>query len=131
MMKKTIFTAMLTALVISAGAADYDYLVFTLTDGNTKAIAASNLNITFTGGNLVATSGTETLATIALSELSKMEFSNDGTAGISAISVDELTIDGGMSVYDLNGRKLPTVTKLSRGIYILKGNGRTLKVQVK
>ena len=131
-MKKKIIMACLMALTsITLQAADYQYLVFTLTDGTTQSITAQDLTLTFTGGNLTAQSGTESL-TIPLTSLTKMAFSNDGsTTGISTISSDGIQTDADAEVYDLNGRRLPSNTTLQRGIYIIKRNGQTTKVKVK
>ena len=74
-MKKLLILTMLAALTTGARAAEYNYLVFTLSDGSEQAIVATGLNITFTDGNLVATTGNETLATIPLASLLKMQFS--------------------------------------------------------
>ncbi len=128
-MKKAVILTLLTALTLGTRAADYNYLVFTLNDNTTQAITASNLNITFANGNLIATSGSESL-TIALTSLAKMEFSNDNTTGIEAIEAT-LNPDEATEIYDLNGRRIPSGTQLSRGIYIIKSNGKTTKVQVK
>ena len=68
--------------------------------------------------------------TIALTDLAKMEFSNKLPTGINNIRTD-VTIDDNTEIYDLNGRRLPSSTTLARGIYIIKSNGKTSKVQVK
>lgn len=128
-MKKTIILSLLMLLTIGSQAADYNYMVFTLSDNTTKSITATDLSISFTGGNLVATSGNSTV-TIPLTQLSKMEFSNDGTTGIDSIETD-VTIDEATEIYDMNGRRMPNGSNLSRGIYIIKSNGKTTKVQVK
>lgn len=128
-MKKLLILTMLAALTLGARAAEYNYLVFTLNDGTTQSVSATDLNITFANGNLTATSGSNTV-TIALSSLTKMEFSNDGTTGIDRVSYDFVITDD-TEVYDLNGRRLPSTANLSRGIYIIKSNSKTTKVQVK
>lgn len=131
MKKKYFLLALLTILTSTLRASDYQYLVFTLTDGTTRSITAQDLTLTFTGGNLTAQSGTESL-TIPLTSLTKMAFSNDGsTTGISTISSDGIQTDADAEVYDLNGRRIPSNTTLQRGIYIIKRNGQTTKVQVK
>lgn len=130
MMKKTILIALLGALTTGASAGDYQYLVFTTASG-TQAVAASNLTLSISGTNLVAASGTETLATIPLSDLTKMEFSTDGTTGISTLKATDLTLDDTTEVYDLNGRRMPTGGNLPTGVYIVKTNGRTIKVAVR
>lgn len=130
-MKKTIMLSLLIALSVAARATDYSYMVFTLNDNTTQSIPASDLSITFSGGNLIATSGSSTV-TIALSNLQKMAFSNESsTTGIQAIESAALTIDDATEIYDMNGRRIPSGSQLSRGIYIIKSNGRTSKVQVK
>ena len=130
-MKKTIILTLLCVFAMTTMAADYTYLVFTLSDGSTKAVTASNLNISFTADNLVATNGSETLATLPLASLSSMEFSNDGTTGISQISADQLITDANTVIYDINGRQMPQGASLPKGIYILKNNNRTLKVTIR
>ena len=128
-MKKAMILTLLTAFTLGLRAADYDYLVFTLSDGTQQSVSASNLNITFANGNLTATSGSNTV-TIALGSLAKMEFSNEGSTGISTVSCDFTATDD-TEIYDMNGRRLPNSASLSRGIYIIKSNGKTSKVQVK
>ena len=130
-MKKTMILTLLCALYMGAQAADYNYLVFTMNDNTTQTIAASNLTMSFGDGKLTVSNGTTTLATITLADLAKMEFSNTESTGISTISTDRLTIDETTQVYDLNGRQLPSGTQLQRGIYIVKTNGRTIKVQIR
>ena len=130
-MKKTMILTLLCALYMGAQAADYNYLVFTMNDNTTQTIAASNLTMSFGDGKLTVSNGTTTLATITLADLAKMEFSNTESTGISTISTDRLTIDETTQVYDMNGRQLPSGTQLQRGIYIVKTNGRTIKVQIR
>lgn len=129
-MKKSLILTLLAILTtVGMRAADYQYLVFTLSDGTTQAIAATNLNISFADGNLVATNGTETLATLPLTTLTQMEFSNDGTTGITATNFTNFT-DSANEWYDLNGRKLDAAPS-TRGVYILKNNSKTIKVSIK
>jgi len=131
-MKKTILLAMLCIVSsLSMRAGDYQYMVFTLSDGTTQAVTATNLTIAFAGNNLVATSGNETVATIALSELTSMEFSTDGTTGISQINVNQLVTDDNTVIYDMQGRQMPQGAALPKGVYIVKNNKRTLKVNIR
>ena len=120
---------MLCTLFMGARAADYNYLVFTLNDGSEQAIVATGLNITFTDGNLVATSANETLATIPLITLQKMQFSESNTTGISNLST--VSQDDIKAIYDLQGRMMPLDTQLPKGTYIIKTSSRTIKVFVK
>jgi hypothetical protein len=119
---------LLCALYLGARAADYNYLVFTLNDGSEQAIVANGLNITFTDGNLVAATASETLATIPLATLQKMQFS-ESTTGISDLPTD--SDDDIKAIYDLQGRMMPLDTQLPKGTYIVKTSRRTIKVHVK
>lgn len=119
---------LLCALYLGARAADYNYLVFTLNDGSEQAIVANGLNITFTDGNLVAATASETLATIPLATLQKMQFS-ESTTGISDLPTDG--DDDIKAIYDLQGRMMPLDTQLPKGTYIVKTSRRNIKVHVK
>lgn len=112
----------------------YQYLVFTMTDGTATAVTASNLNISFSDDNLIATSGEETLATLPLASLAKMEFSTEAPTptGIQNISVDKLITDDSVTIYDINGRQMPRNTQLTKGVYIVKtATGKTIKTYIK
>jgi len=128
-MKKTMILMLLSVITLVTRAADYNYLVFTLTDGSEQAIVAANLNITFTDGNLVATTANETLATIPLASLQKMQFSETNTAGISALPIDGQ--DDIKAIYDLQGHMMPLDTQLPKGTYIVKTSSRTIKVNIR
>ena len=127
-MKRMMILTLLCALYLGARAADYNYLVFTLNDGSEQAIVANGLNITFTDGNLVAATASETLATIPLATLQKMPFS-ESTTGISALPTDG--DDDIKATSDLQGRMMPLDTQLPKGTYIVKTSRRTIKVHVK
>ena len=120
---------LLSVITMATRAADYNYLVFTLNDGSEQAIVATNLSITFTDGNLVATTADETLATIPLTTLQKMQFSESNTTAISALPLDGQ--DDIKAIYDLQGRMMPLNTQLPKGTYIVKTSSRTIKVFVK
>ena len=120
---------LLSVITLATRAADYNYLVFTLNDGSEQAIVATNLNITFTDGNLVATTANETLATIPLATLQKMQFSESNTTDISGLQLESQ--DDIKAIYDLQGRTMPLNTQLPKGTYIVKTSSRTIKVFVK
>ena len=122
---------LLCILATRMQAGDYQYVVFTLNNGTTQAVTATNLSITFTSDNLVATSGNETLATLPLSTLTSMEFSTDGTTGISQITADQLITDDNTVIYDMQGRQMPQGAALPKGVYIVKNNNRTFKVNIR
>ena len=128
-MKRLTILTLLSVITMATRAADYNYLVFTLNDGSEQAIVATNLNITFTNGNLVATTANETLATIPLATLQKMQFSESNTTDISGLQLDSQ--DDIKAIYDLQGRTMPLNTQLPKGTYIVKTSSRTIKVFVK
>ena len=140
-MKKSIFLTLLCILSsLSMRAADYQYMVFTMNDGTTQAVTATDLTISFANDNLIASSGSETLATLPLATLASMEFSNDGnTTAISTVNADETAVldvnsiitDSNTVIYDLQGRVIPHGSVLSKGTYIVKNNKRTIKVNVR
>lgn len=129
MIRKTILLSLLSVISPMTWAADYNYLVFTMNDGSEQAIVANNINMTFTDGNLVATTANETLITIPLTSLQKMQFSETNTTSISGLPLDSK--DDIKAIYDLNGRMMPLDTQLPKGTYILKTSSRTIKVFVK
>ena len=128
-MKRLTILTLLSVITLATRAADYNYLVFTLNDGSEQAIVATNLNITFTDGNLVATTANETLATIPLATLQKMQFSESNTTAISGLQLESQ--DDIKAIYDLQGRTMPLNTQLPKGTYIVKTSSRTIKVFVK
>lgn len=140
-MKKSIFLTLLCILSsLSMRAADYQYMVFTMNDGTTQAVTATDLTISFANDNLIASSGSETLATLPLATLASMEFSNDGnTTAISTVNADETAVldvnsiitDSNTVIYDLQGRVIPHGSALTKGTYIVKNNKRTIKVNVR
>ena len=128
-MKKRLFIlSLLSVLTFGMKAADYNYLVFTLTDGSTQSIAAMGTSISMSDGTLTATNGS-TIVTIPLTNLAKMAFSNDpGTTGIEAIDTEFLTMDENVTIYDLQGRRVAK-SQLRQGIYIVKNGEKTYKVR--
>lgn len=120
---------------LAAQAADYQYLNIEKNDGTALSLTAIGLDMTYKDGNLVATNGSET-ATIALTDISRMFFSN--TKDVTAIAdITTIADDGEATVYNLAGRRLAegrmqeVKTQLRKGVYIVKLNSKTLKVQVK
>ena len=130
---------MILAGTLAAQAADYEYLTIEKSDGTAQSLTAVGLKITFSNGNLMATSGTER-ATIALSDLSRMYFSNTKEAtAIDNLQMDDLqsAADKDIEIYDLQGRRIKgqigksSNSQMPKGIYLVKQNNKTKKVQVK
>ena len=139
-MKKTIILTLLCIVSsMSMRAADYQYLVFTMNNGSTLAVTATDLTISFANDNLIATSGNEKLATLPLVTLASMEFSNDkGTTAINVVSADgavldvnSIITDANTAIYDMQGRMMPQGSALPKGTYIVKNNNRTIKVNIR
>ena len=139
-MKKTIILTLLCIVSsISMRAADYQYLVFTMNNGSTLAVTATDLTISFANDHLIATSGNETLATLPLATLASMEFSNDnGITAINVVSADgavldvnSIITDANTAIYDMQGRMMPQGSALPKGTYIVKNNNRTIKVNIR
>lgn len=130
MRKKVLSLTLLAALSMRMQAADYQYLVFTMADGTTQCMSATGLTMSFKEGTLTVTNGTTTL-TFSTAQLAKMEFSNSESAGISTVSLDDVNSDN-VQITDLKGRRMTQPFKeLPKGVYIIKSNGKTTKVQVK
>lgn len=133
-MKKTLLTLLAAgALALPVSADDYTYLTLTLQDNQQQSLVASGLTLTFSGSNMIATvNGTST--TFALSDLQSMAFTSE------AASVDKLTVDtanGPLHVYSLQGidfGEFDNIEQLrsqcGKGVYVVKQNGKTLKITV-
>ncbi len=121
---------------LAAQAADYQYLTIEKKDGTALSMTAIGLNITYANGKMTATNGTET-ATLALTELSRMFFSNTKDATAIA-TIEDLQPETAATVYDLSGRLvasevMPSALSslLRKGVYIVRQNTKTVKIQVK
>ena len=125
-MKKLFLTLLTAAAIVTAQAADYQYLTFEMTDGTKASVEAANLSLTFDGTTLKV--GTETFV---LTNLAKMYFStNNQTTGISQIENGELKIDNFTEIFDLKGNKV-SKDQMRKGIYIVKTKNGTVKLTVK
>jgi len=125
-MKKLFLTLLTAAAIVTAQAADYQYLTFEMTDGTKASVEAANLSLTFDGTTLKV--GTETFV---LTNLAKMYFStNNQTTGISQIENGELKIDNFTEIFDLNGNKV-SKDQMRKGIYIVKTKNGTAKLTIK
>lgn len=134
-MKKLLLSLILTAAGLTAHAADYTYFVIRHQDGTATILSASRLHITFSDGNLIASSSTVS-ATLALSDLSAMYFSNDGTTGIEGVTTD--TDSGDATAYDTAGRfvaRAASLTALKQtlrpGLYVIRTKTETLKTLIR
>lgn len=116
-------------------AADFDYFILRQTDGTVTALSSANLRITFSDGNLVATSSSGS-TTLPLTSMDAMFFSATNLAGIKSVSNQSDT--GGIVVYNVAGVAVAkgdsmddAVKDLQRGLYIVKRGSTVNKIQIK
>lgn len=134
-MKKPLLCAIL-ALSALAGRAEYNRLVFHTLDGNVQAVGLTELNITFADGEMIATSKGESVR-VNVASLDFMEFADDGTGAIDAVSAAE-RLAGAVTVYTADGQlhgRFPSVTEacaaLPGGIYLFQTErGTTSKIMI-
>jgi len=126
-MKKSLLTFVAIVVSLMAQAYDYPYLAFQTSDGTVSTVSVESLSITFSDGQLVATSS-DGSQTFTISDLTKMYFSTEGTTAIEDIATEKA--DGIGDIYDLTGRKVDT-KEMKRGIYIIKTSNGTRKVTIK
>ena len=127
-MKKIMFFLMTMVGGVTAQADDatYSYLTFETVDGAKTSVSVTSLpmSVNVSGGTLTVGGQTFTLA-----DLSKMYFSNTNeTTAIQEVKAADLDDDA--DIYDLQGRKV-TKAQMRRGIYVVKTNGGTYKVNVR
>lgn len=129
-MKKVLFVLLMMTGMLTAHADSYTYLTFEKSDGTLTSVPLSSLSITISGTTLTA--GDQTFA---LADLTKMYFT---TADVTAIDEVKTAVNGEVEVFSMNGvamGKYTTVQKamssLRTGVYIVKSNGKTVKVAVK
>lgn len=125
-------------MVITALAANAEFnrLVFRTLEGDEQSVGLSDLNISFTNGEMVAISEGESVK-ISLASLKSMEFCNNH-AGIINIFADK-EFEGKVLVYNADGQFYgfyesvkSACAKLPSGIYIFKAeNGLTSKIMIK
>ena len=125
-MNKLLLTLLTTAAMVTASAADYQYLTFEMTDGTKASVEAANLSLIFDGTTLKV--GKELFM---LTNLTKMYFSTgDETTGISQIENGELKLDNSTEFFDLKGNRV-SKDQIRKGIYIVKTKNGTAKLTVR
>ena len=152
---RTILTVLLMALFTTATADNYTYLTVSEQGTETSFEVNSISKITFDTTNMTLHLTNGTTQQLPLAKLSKMFFSNNGAAGITNLRTDEaqLSMEGGvlkvktkapahLIIYNIDGSVVKSmethagetevnVGDLSKGIYIIKVNGKAMKVQAK
>ena len=135
---KHILTLLFCASAITASAQSYDFLTFQKSTGTETSLRSDHVKITFEGGNLVATNGSETFRA-PLNEMAKMFFSNTATGIQSVNTSDDASIVNGhlstnapvgsrICVIGMDGRQLNPNAPISKGTYLVRINNTTFKV---
>lgn len=139
-MKQIILTLLFAAGAFQASAQSLDYLTFRQADGTETSLGIDNLVITFTNGRLTADNGEQQFST-ALTDMDRMFFAATPTAidqAVTAPAAGRVRIVGGRllidgtpatdaAVYSLDGRR-QSPTRLTRGVYVVRIQGETLKL---
>ena len=134
-MKKVLILFMLALTTIAVKAGSYEYLVIVDNSSNATSFVSDGLTLTYSGTTLTVTPASGSSSTFDTKSLSKMYFSST-TTGLAAINAE---VDGGsVQVFDMGGRSYGTfnsitdaIGKLSKGVYVMKGNQKTIKMNVK
>lgn len=134
-MKRLLIIAFMMSICGHIVAADFDYFILRQTDGTVTALSSANLRITFSDGNLVATSSSGS-TTLPLTTMDAMFFSATNLAGIKSVSNQSDT--GGIVVYNMAGVAVAkgdsmddAVKDLQRGLYIVKRGSTVNKIQIR
>lgn len=135
-----------------ATAEGYDYLTIKQQDGTITRLPATGVTITFDGENLTATAAGSTTK-LALTTLSTMQFTTDEATSVGSVASSAITVrvtgrqlcvstpeDATVIISNLQGMPLgqyrvgsgsSTVATLKPGLYIIKVNNKTTKIQVR
>jgi len=98
-MKKSIITMLLTmVMAFAASAAGYSYLHFTV-NGSDKCYSTAGLKVVYNGTTATVTNNT-TSATLTLSQISNMYFSNSNSGG-TTVQIGDVNGDGSTSMSDV------------------------------
>ena len=134
-MKKVLIFLLLALTTITVSAGNYDYLVILDNNSNATSFASNGLTLSYSGTTLTVTTSSGSSSTFDTKLLSKMYFSST-TTGIAAINAE---VDGeSVHVFDISGRPRGTfnsvaeaIGKLPKGVYVMKGDQKTIKMTVK
>lgn len=152
MKKKTVLTVVGVIVAATTVQADhYDYFIVKTIDGTEQTFTADGLTLTFSDDRLNAVNGAETAA-FALTSLSSMRFSTSPsgisetvgaptttlrlvgrTLMVSAPAGSRVTVAtvGGMLVDRYTMGNASRTTALRRGIYIVRVNDQSTKINVR
>ena len=130
-MKKVFLMVAMTLFAIMARSAEYQYLVFTNTEGTNTALSVNNLTLKINGSQLEVTNDDGSIAFV-LTDLKAMQFSTDGvTLALENVlnadaPVEVLTVTGvSLGSFD-NLRK--AASSLKQGVYVITDGKNTQKI---
>lgn len=132
-MKKYLLSAIL-AISALCGHAEFNRIVFRTLDGGEQSVGITDLNISFSNGEMIATSTGESVK-MELTELKSMAFYN-ASSGIGQIT--GMTGEGKVEIYSPVGIRIgnfdseaAAMNSLPGGVYIVKfENGLTSKMLI-
>ena len=134
-MKRFFFILAVLLAAQSAAARTYPYLSFQKSDGTLWSVGAESLQMTFEDGMLHVANGSES-CDLEVKDLVRMFFSDTSMTGIEkqASSVR----NGPVLVYTASGILVGRYADMqdfrrnsAKGVYVVKGNGTTIKTVVK
>jgi len=103
-MKKTIIMMLLALVAFCASAETYSYLRFTYNDASEVAYSVDGIVVTYDDTNIYVTNA-EGTATLAIADVTKMYFSNDGTSSTGGdddhIMTGDVNHDGKLDITDV------------------------------
>lgn len=137
-MKSTVLAFLLSFFAMTAYAGNYDYLIVESTDGSTKAFVSSGLSISYSqesgasGVTISVTPSGGSATTFVAADTKSMFFSSDAT-GLKRLNA--VIGNSSIEVYNANGHSVgkfhsvsEAVEKLPKGIFVVKGNQKTIKL---
>lgn len=133
-MKKFFACMMILTGTLTAHAYDYPYLTFQTSDGTTKSVSVESLVITFSNGQLIATTDNGSQS-FSLSQLKNMFFA----ANKDATAIQEIDNDSdAIEVFTLSGHSLGQFAtasearnRIKSGVYIFKSKNKSAKIAIK
>ncbi len=129
-MRKLLLSLSALASTLTVSADTYPYLSFQTTDGQIQSFATESLTMTYKDGQLTVTTP-DGAQTLDAAQLTRMFFATEAS-GIENIP---LSADGKTDVYTTAGIHVGTFATpdeakkaMQGGIYVIKQNGKTLKM---
>lgn len=134
-MKRLSILTVALMFALTASSDNYPYLSFQTSSGSVVSLPSEGLNLLFSGNTLVAQNGDNTTE-FALADLTRMFFSQSVETAISDLTSNQPS--SSLAVYTVSGVYVGTFDSerslrknVNPGIYIVKTNGKTLKMTVR